>query len=178
MRLSRRKRPCRWPRCWLATGRPRRRRAEVRVWTKNVATPPTDERPLAEVADRLPEGGGGFTIPGASGVSYQVRTAGGSGESLVVGLIERHERAEGVGSLKVALSPPASRATHQFDPHNRIVLHTFTYEQPAGDLVGRIHVQFTLRTSAQQHAWQTGQPVFIDVADRSDLLELTPPTAR
>jgi hypothetical protein len=153
-------------------------KAEVRVWAKNTATPPAEERLLAEVADRLPEGGGGFTIPSASGVTYQVRTAGGNGEPLVVGLIERHERAETVGSLKVALAPSAARAIHQFDPHNRIVLHTFTYEQPTSDQRGRINVQFTLRSACQQQAWQTAQSVLIDVADRADLLELTPPAAR
>jgi hypothetical protein len=147
------------------------------VWAANVATPPTDERPLAEVADRLPDGAGGFPIPGASGVTYQVRTAGGNGEPLAIGLVERHEDAQSVGSLKVTLTPGPTRATHQFDRQNRIVLHTFTYEQPAADLRGRLNVQFTLRTSAVQQTWQA-QPVFVDVADRSDLLELTPPTAR
>jgi Mg-chelatase subunit ChlD len=157
---------------------PEAAKAEIRVWAKNVATPPTEERPLAEIADRLPDGGGGFSIPGVSGVTYQVRTAGGNGEALAIGLIERHERPESVGSLKVTLAPVATRATHQFDRQNRIVLHTFHYEQAAGDLRGRLSVQFTLRSSALQHSWQTSQPTIIDVADRSDLLELSPPTAR
>jgi hypothetical protein len=153
-------------------------RAEVRLWAKSVPTPPNEERPLGEVADRLPNGTGGFSISGVAGISYQVRTAGGNGEPLSIGLIERHDRPDSVGSLKVTLAPTATHTTHQFDRQNRIVLHTFTYEQPAADLRGRLKVQFTLRTSALQQSWQVSQPVFIDVADRSDLLELTPPTAR
>jgi hypothetical protein len=39
-------------------------------------------------------------------------------------------------------------------------------------------VQFTPRSACQQQAWQTAQSVLVDVADRADLLELTPPAAR
>jgi hypothetical protein len=162
---------------FLARGWPSRAaKAEVRVWMKTLASPTTEERPLAEVADRLPDGGQGFTVAGASGVTYQVRTTGGSGEGLVIGLIERHERPEGVGSLKVALSPQPKEATHQFDPHNRLVLHTFTYD--SGTDRGQVTIQFTTRDSALAHSLRTPQPEIVDVSDRSDLLELTPTAAR
>ena len=153
-------------------------RAEIRVWAKSTATAPAVTRPLTEVADRLPAEGSGFEIAGIVGVTYQVRTVGGSGQPLSVGLIERHdERSPGVGSLKVALSPPASRVTHQFDAANRLVLHTFTYEQPAEDLRGRIAIQFTPRELALARTWRTAQPTIVDVSDRQDLLEITPPAA-
>lgn len=151
-------------------------KAEIRVWAKSTATEPTQTRPLSDVADRLPAEGSGFEIPGIAGVTYQVRTVGGSGQPLSVGLIERHdERSPGVGSLKVTLSPQATRVTHQFDAANRLVLHTFTYEQPAEDLRGRIAVQFTPRDLAQSRSWRTAQPAIVDVSDRQDLLEVSPP---
>ncbi len=150
-------------------------RAEVRVWIKSTPTEPLESRPLVEVADRLPAEGSGYTIPGMSGVAYQVRTVGGGGQSLSVGVIERHdERSPGVGSLKVSLSPAPSRAVHQFDAANRLVLHTFNYDQPADDLRGRIAIQFTPREAAQAQSWRTAQPAIVDVSDRMDLLELSP----
>ena len=150
-------------------------RAEIRVWAKSTATEPTQSRQLTEVADRLPTEGAGFEVPGLAGVTYQVRTAGGNGQ-LSVGVIERHdERSPGVGSLKVTLAPPASRALHQFDAANRLVLHTFTYEQPAEDLRGRLSIQFTSRGDALARSWRTAQPAIVDVSDRLDLLEVTPP---
>jgi hypothetical protein len=152
-------------------------RAEVRVWAKASPSTPAVERLLTEVADRLPEDGTGFTVPGVSGVTYQVRTAGASGQPLTVGLIERHdEQSAGVGSLKVALSPPADQASHQFDPRNKLVLHTFVYKQSDERLSGRITIQFTTRDSAQDRAWRAAQGVVVDVSGRSDVLELTPPT--
>ena len=152
-------------------------KAEVRVWIKNSVTPITEQRPLTEVADRLPEGGQGFSIAGVSGVNYQLRTAGGNGEPLVVGLVERHDRPEGVGSLKVTLSPAPRQAAHQFDPQNRIVLHTFTYDR-AGIDRGQVTLQFTTRDLALAHSLKTVQPTIVNVPDRSDLLELTQPAAR
>jgi hypothetical protein len=152
---------------------PQVRKAEVRIWTKTSLSPTTAERPLTDVADRLPDTPAGFSIAGVSGVGYQVRTAGAGGEPLVVGIVERHDRAESVGSLKTTLVPQPNRATHQFDPQNRVVLHTFTYEPAAADR-SRINIQFTTRDSGQAHSLRTSQPVIIDVSDRTDLLELTP----
>jgi hypothetical protein len=149
-------------------------RGQVRVWSKNGPSTPSEERPLSDVADRLPENAAGFPISGVAGIGYQVRTAGGNGEPLVVGLVERHERAASVGSLKVALSPQPRQATHQFDAQNRVVVHTFTFDAGSADR-GRIILQFTTRDSALAHSARTAQPVLIDVTDRSDLLELTPP---
>jgi len=151
-------------------------RAEIRVWAKSTATAPAQTRPLTEVADRLPAVGSGFEIAGIAGVTYQARTVGGSGQPLSVGVIERHdERSSGVGSLKVTLTPPATRVTHQFDAANRLVLHTFTYEQPTEDLRGRIALQFTPRDEALARTWRTAQPAIVDVSDRLDLLEVSPP---
>lgn len=150
-------------------------RAEIRVWAKSVPTEPTQSRPLTEVADRLPPDGAGFAVPGVAGVTYQVRTAGGNG-GLSVGVIERHdERSPGVGSLKVALTPPASRVIHQFDAANRLVLHTFTYDRPSAELRGRLRIEFTSRSEALSRSWRTAQPAIVDVSDRLDLLEVTPP---
>jgi hypothetical protein len=149
-------------------------KAEVRVWSKNSPSSPSEERPLSDVADRLPDSAAGFSISGIAGVGYQVRTAGSGGEPLLVGLVERHERAESVGSLKVTLSPQPRQAAHQFDPQNRVVVHTFAYDPGAADR-GRIVIQFTSRDSALAHSVRSSQPVIIDVSDRSDLLELTSP---
>jgi hypothetical protein len=148
-------------------------KAEVRIWTKDSPSTPSEERSLAEVADRLPEEGGGFPIAGNPGIRYQVRTSGGNGETLIIGLVERHERADTVGSVKVTLSPTPARATHQFDPRNRVVLHTFELDGAAADR-GRTLVQFTKRENAQAHSLRSAQPVVVDVSDRSDVLELTP----
>jgi hypothetical protein len=148
-------------------------KAEVRVWIKDSLSTPCEERPLTEVADRLPEEGGGFTIAGNPGVRYQVRTSSGSGDSLLVGLVERHDRADTVGSLKVTLSPAPAGATHQFDPQNRVALHTFELSGSTADRA-RISIHFTKRDSAQAHSLRTSQPVIVDVADRADVLELTP----
>ena len=114
-------------------------KAEVRIWTKDSPSTPSEERSLVEVADRLPEEGGGFPIAGNPGIRYQVRTSGGNGETLIIGLVERHERADTVGSVKVTLSPPPARASHQFDPRNRVVLHTFELDAAAADR-GRVLV--------------------------------------
>jgi hypothetical protein len=90
-------------------------------------------------------------------------------------LIERHdERSAGVGSLKVNLSPAADHVVHQFDARNKIALHTFTYQPAAGDLRGRIVIQFTTREAALEHSFRTAQPALIDVSGRSDVLELSP----
>jgi hypothetical protein len=152
-------------------------KAEVRVWAKSSLTPTTEERSLSEVADRLPEGTLGHAIAGISGINYQVRTAGGNGEPLAVGLVERHDRSESVGSLKVMLSPQPQRATHQFDPQNRVVVHTFTYDPASADRA-RILIQFTTRENALAHSIRSAQPVIVDVSDRSDLLELSPAVGR
>jgi hypothetical protein len=63
---------------------------------------------------------------------------------------------------------------HQFDAANRLVLHTFTYDQAADDLRGRIAIQFTPREAAQAQSWRTAQAAVVDVSDRTDLLELSP----
>jgi hypothetical protein len=142
---------------------------------KTSPSTPAAERPLAEVADRLPEEGAGFAVPGVSGVTYQVRTVGGGGQPLSIGLIERHdERSAGVGSLKVTLSPAADQVVHQFDARNKIALHTFTYQPAGSDLRGRINIQFTSREAALEHSFRTAQPAIVDVSGRSDVLELSP----
>jgi hypothetical protein len=73
----------------------------------------------------------------------------------------------------VTLSPSPARATHQFDPQNKVVLHTFELDAATSDR-GRVLVQFTRRDNAQAHSLRTAQPVIVDVSDRSDVLELTP----
>jgi hypothetical protein len=152
-------------------------KAEVRVWSKGSRSTITAERPLSEVADRLPEGALGHAIVGVSGIHYQVRTAGGNSEPLVVGLVERHDRSESVGSLKVTLTPEPQRAAHQFDPQNRVVVHTFTYPPELADRP-QVVIQFTTRESALAHSVRSAQSVVVDVADRSDLLELSPAVGR
>ena len=91
-------------------------RAEVRFWLKTVATAPTHTALLADVADRVPTEGIGFEVPGIVGATYQVRTAGGGGQPLLVGLVERHDpRSRGVDAMRVELVPPADSVVHQFD---------------------------------------------------------------
>ena len=153
-------------------------KAQVRVWAKPDHSTPTAERPLVEVADRLPEQGLGFAIPGISGVTYQARTQGANGSPFTVAIIERHDdRCAGVGSLKVSLSPPPSSATHQFDAKNKIALHTFRYAAGASDLRSQVQIQFLTRQRAHEHALRTAESITIDVSGRSDLLELTPTTS-
>jgi hypothetical protein len=151
-------------------------RAQVRIWSKRGATLPTHSVPLAEVADRVPAEGAGYDVPGIAGVTYQARTAGGAGQALLVGLVERHDAASpGIDAMRVELSPPPDQAIHQFDPRNRVVLHAFTYERPAGDLKSNLQVRFTSKTAAHSGADHLSQPVVVDVSDRADLLEITPP---
>jgi hypothetical protein len=154
-------------------------RAQVRIWAKRGATLPTHTAPLAEVADRVPAEGAGYDVPGIAGVTYQARTVGGAGQALLVGLVERHDPASrGVDAMRVELSPPPDHVIHQFDPKNRVVLHAFTYDQPASDLKSRLEIRFTSREAAHSGADRLAQPVMVDVSDRADLLEITPPAGR
>src|SRR5204862_7096158 len=124
---------------------------------------------------KVPTAGIGVDVPGIAGATYQVRTAGGGGQALIVGLVERHDaRSRGVDAMRVELSPPPDNVVHQFDAKNRVVLHAFTYDKPADDLKTRLEIRFTSRDAAQAGALRLAQPVTIDVSDRADLLELTP----
>ncbi|MDX1944686.1 MAG: VWA domain-containing protein [Pirellulaceae bacterium] len=150
-------------------------RAEVRFWMKNISTAPTHVARLADVADRVPTEGIGFEVPGIPGATFQARTAGGGGQPLVIGLVERHDaRSRGVDAMRVELAPPPDRVVHQFDAKNRVVLHAFTYDRPDSELKSQIEIRFTSRDAAHTGALRLAQPLSIDVSDRADLLDLSP----
>lgn len=163
----------------LAEGWPQAaRRGEIRVWCKPTMTEPTMVVPLAKVANQPPPGAGGYVIEEVPGVTFQARTfyAPDAEGRLRVGIVERYP-AEGldVDQVKVEMFPPAQQILRQFDAANRVVLHTFLYEGLTPAQMDNLEIRFTSREALQAGAWELGEPIVVDVASRSDLLELSPP---
>jgi Mg-chelatase subunit ChlD len=155
--------------------------AEVRVWGRMTKIPPTVVVALADVADRVPEHGEGHPLSAVPGVTYQVRTQRGAArdEALYrVSLLERHGAGStGVDALKVELVPAAQRIRHQFDAENRLVLHTFDYHLPEGEIPENLAIHFTTRAALQSEAWLPDEPAVVGVAAQDDLLPLTAPSS-
>jgi Mg-chelatase subunit ChlD len=164
---------------WLAEQWPSdARQAEIRIWCKPSVTPATAEVPLATVANLPPPAGDGFQLDDVPGMSYQARTLRGvdGPGSYRIAIVERHAtESAGVGSLKVELTNQPERIVRQFDLENRLVLHTFYYKALSDDDASRLKIRFTTRAAAHAKAWQLDEPLLIDIADRGDLLPLTPP---
>lgn len=151
-------------------------RASVRLWSRDLPAEPLDRVPLAKVANAIPDEPRGFPVTDANGVFFQARTTRGSSGELVVGIVERHTaESGGVGSLKVALTPPADHVVHQFDSRDRVVLHTFTFRNPAENLADRLEIQFTSRDSVLAGALRLERDAEVNVAPRSDLIENSSP---
>jgi hypothetical protein len=151
-------------------------RAVVQMWVRDTPAQPADRVLLSKVADLVPSASAGFPIAGVPGVAYQARTFRGPGGQFTVGLVERHGAdSPGVGSVKVALSPPADHVVHQFDGADRVVLHTFTYRTPPENLAERLEIRFTTRAAVLAGARRLAQETEISVSDRADLIELAAP---
>jgi hypothetical protein len=151
-------------------------RAIVQMWVRDTPAQPAERVLLSNVADLVPSESAGFPIAGVPGVAYQARTFRGPGGQFTVGLVERHGAdSRGVGSVKVALSPPADHVVHQFDAADRVVLHTFTYGTASEDLAERLEIRFTTREAVLAGARRLAQETEMSVSDRADLIELAAP---
>ncbi|MEQ8788318.1 MAG: YqaE/Pmp3 family membrane protein [Pirellulaceae bacterium] len=135
--------------------------AEIRVFGKSPATPPTQSVSLKDVADRPPSASTGFPIETMPSVTYQVRTrrapASNGWEVLVV---ERHTSdTDELADVKVELSPPPDRVRHQFDAQNSVVLHTFTYHSATRDEIEQLQILFTSRQALAAGCWISEKPI-------------------
>jgi len=157
--------------------------AELRVWCKPESTPPAQTVRLSDVADKPPTDSDDAAIAGVDGVTYQVRTKGGTvgDDPLVVGIVERHaENSPGIAALKVELRSEfvPLRVSRRFDPANQLVRHIYTFAAEHAESLRRDGViSFTTRESIQSEAWQLGEPIVAEVSGATDVLRLTAPEA-
>jgi hypothetical protein len=162
---------------WVAEDWPTgAKQVEIRAWLKTDVTKTGWQVKLGEVADRVPAGGTGATLPGLPGFSYQARTrpAERGGEPLRVAVIERHaEGSPGPGSIKVEMYPTPTRIVHRFDPLNRLVTHTFYLEDVDEQSIANYELRFTRREDLQHDAIQLLEPIIRNVSDSSDLIRPT-----
>jgi len=163
---------------WLAQNWPAEaREAEIRLWCKPAKTVVTSEVLLSTVANLPPPSGSGFEVNEVPGMTYQarlLRDVDGPG-SVRVAIVERHNaESAGVGSVKVELDAQPQRIVRQFDPENRLALHTFYFTGFDDAAADRLRIQFTTRASLQAKAWQLEEPLVVDVSGQADLLQLSP----
>jgi hypothetical protein len=164
---------------WFAEGWPTdAQQAEIRLWCRPIQdATPNDSVSLQEIADQVPQQGTGFMRPDVPHVSFQARTivAGDRLLPLRVVVIERHPSGESdVGDWRIDLQPSPRKIERRLDPAQNVALHTFYFEgSDPRDLRGH-ELRFTSKSRFIEDAWYLPEPIVVNIADRSDLLQLSP----
>jgi hypothetical protein len=154
-------------------------RAEIRLWVRPWQAPaPDDSIPLLSIADQVPQQGSGFTRPSIPHVFFQARTirTGDRVHPLRVVVIERHPSpSTKVGDWRIEVIPRPQRIQRQFDSEQNIGLHTFYFPDSDPQALRQHELRFTSRARFRAEGWYLPEPLPVNIADRGDLLQLTPP---
>lgn len=160
---------------WQALGWPAdAREAQARIWLRNSST--SADLVITNLGDTVHQEGTTHRIPGVDGVSAQlrVRMPRSSSERTRLSLVERHEPGSpGLGALKVELVPPPVRVSHRWDRENGLVVHLFELSADAST-IDDYRLQLTRFDHLAAEAWQSREPVTVEIGASDNLLRLEP----
>lgn len=143
--------------------------AEVNVWWKYKTTKPNLSVKLSEALSRQPSYEKGIPVPGVPGVTFKVQVKAGNPIRVVV-LEQYTPQAENLYAMKTEIRPGANKISRRYDPENRLVIHTFYFENTTEQKVTDYHeLVFTSRDALHDDAFHV-RKLRVPVPDSMDVI--------